>query len=146
MTKGCAMVDVPNRSSTMVKVHSATVPRCSGRFWGGAGVLLVVAVVAMNQSESAVPASLGEEVLREIAKVARQVARRGAGQTVSGRVVRPVNDQRLPDDILAWDEAPVARVERIVAVVPHGEEAILGNHDLAIHHMVLKHRSKRLVE
>ena len=45
-------------------------------------------------------------------------------QLVGGRVVGPVDDQRLADDIFARHEAPVAAVERGIAVVAHREVVI----------------------
>ena len=60
-------------------------------------------------------------------------------QIVGGRVVGPVDDQRLADDVLARHEAPVAAVERGVAVVAHREVGVRRHHHLAVHHVVHQH-------
>ena len=63
-----------------------------------------------------------------------------------GRVVRPVNDQRLADDILARHEAPVAAVERLIAIVAHGEIVPRRHHHFAVLHVVLEHLLRRRIQ
>src|SRR3977135_552424 len=105
----------------MVTAHSAIDVRCTVLPEAG-GAVLVGAMVAMDQPESAIPAGFGEKMLRQVYEMARECVDRRTGQTLSIRIVGPVNDQRLPDNILARHKAPIAAVERIIAVIAHGEK------------------------
>src|ERR1700730_3578575 len=98
----------------IVTAHSAIEVRCtvSG---AGAGFGLVGAMVAMDQPKGSVPTGLGKKVLGQIEEMTRECVDRRAGQAFSIRIVRPVNDQRFSDDVLARHESPVAAVERIIA-------------------------------
>src|SRR5579862_7904654 len=116
------MVDVPKRRIRIVMAHSAMECRCAGLADDAAGGAGLVVVVAMDQPEGAFPTSLGEEVLGEIQEMARQIIDGRTGQAFGAGVVGPINNQRLADDISAGNESPVAAVERIIAIVAHGEE------------------------
>src|SRR4051812_48376413 len=99
--------------------------------------------VPADQSESAVPAGFGEEMLPEIDQVVKPDG--GIRQRRSGRVVGPVNNQRLADNVLARHETPKAAVERGIAIVAHRKVVAGGNDHLAILHVVLEHSLAALV-
>src|SRR6185437_5267848 len=63
--------------------------------------------------EGSVPSRSREEMQKEIFNVADRSSHRGIRQLFRGRVVRPINQQGFPDDVVEGDEAPVAAVERI---------------------------------
>src|ERR1700719_480306 len=90
ITKGCAIVEVPNSRIKIVMVHSATVCRLAG---------LVVVVIAMDQSGCSIPARFSEEMLGQVQEVASKVVDGGTGQALRGGVVGPVDDERLADDV-----------------------------------------------
>src|SRR4029077_18051596 len=102
MTNGWAIVDVPNSRIRVVMAHSAIELRC-GVAGGstGFGFGLVVAVVAMDQSERAVPAGLGEEMLAQVDEMPNQCVHRRARQAFGIGIVGPIDDQRFADDILS---------------------------------------------
>src|SRR5207253_10070789 len=106
----CRSVDVPNNSIKMVTVHSEIKCLTSGldSAAGSVAAGLVLGRVAMDKLKRAIPPGLGEEVLEEIDDVVG--ANRGIGQTISSGVVRPVNDQWLPDDVLAGNKALIPAI------------------------------------
>src|ERR1700685_3188130 len=115
------MVEVANRRIRMVMAHSAMEWRCPGS-GGVAGWVGLVLVIAMDQPERSIPAGLGEEVLGQIQEVAGEIVDGRTGQALGAGSVGPVDDERLANDVSTRDEAPIAAVERIVAVIAHGEE------------------------
>src|ERR1700736_4829946 len=123
ITNGCAMVEVPKRSSRNVTVHSAMELRCGGLsgFRGTDLAGLVVAVVAMDKHEGSAPARLCKEMLGKIQEMMRQRVHRRARQAFRARVIRPVDNQRLSDYVFARNKTPIAAVQRIVAIVAHCE-------------------------
>src|SRR6266446_503533 len=109
---------------------------------GPRGIRLVfhgtlVTRIAVNQAEGPVPARLDEEILRDVEKMVPSDG--GILQLVAGRRVGPVNNQRLADDVLARHKAPVAAVERRIAVISHGENGAGGNYDFAADRVILQH-------
>src|SRR5260370_37523719 len=58
------------------------------------------------------------------------------GEITLGLIQRPGDEQRAADDVPARYEAPVATVETVVAVVAHGEVAILGDDQVAAFEML----------
>src|SRR5262245_25967962 len=72
----------------------------------------------MRNLEHAFPARLGEEVLGYVDHMVDGTLL----EVGCGRVVRPIDQQRLADHILARNESPIAAVERIVAIVAEREE------------------------
>src|SRR5260370_510198 len=103
ITNGCAMVEVPKRSSRKVTVHSAMELRCGvlSVFRGAGFAVLVVAVVAMDKHESSTPTGFCKEMLGEIDEMMRQRVYRRTRQALRARVVRPVNDQRFSNNVFA---------------------------------------------
>ena len=61
-------------------------------------------------------------------------------------VVRPIDDERLADNVLARHEAPVAAVERGIAIVAHREVAARRYDHFATLHMGVDHLLRALVE
>ena len=64
---------------------------------------------------------------------------------LGARVVRPVNDQRFADNILARHESPIAAVERLVAVIAHSEKIARRHHDFAVLHIFFEHHLRRRI-
>src|SRR3954465_11527988 len=122
-TNACSSVDVPNNSISMVTVHSEMKFLTSGLDWSAGSLVagcvagLVLGRVAMDELERAIPPGLGEEMLEEIDNVIG--ANCGIGQAIGRGVVRPVNDQRLTDNVFAGNESPIPAVERIIPVIAH---------------------------
>src|ERR1700676_608487 len=112
ITNGCAMVDVPNSRIRMVMAHSATELRCFVSGGGAAGFDfgLVVAVVAMDQSERTVPAGLGQEMLAKVDEMPYQRIDRRTRQAFGIGIVGPINDQGFTDDVLSRHEPPIAAI------------------------------------
>ena len=67
------------------------------------------------------------------------VAAAVAGPFFGGGVIGPEDHQRLADDVLARHETPIAAVERILAVVAHGEVVVGGHHQFAVAHVGREH-------
>src|SRR5215207_7243171 len=88
----------------------------------GKGALGVRGRVLFDERARAAPARVSEEVYEEAA-----VRRRAL-------VVRPVDEHRAAYDQLARDEAPVAAVLAVVAVVAHGEVVPLRHVELLAAH------------
>ena len=51
----------------------------------------------------------------------------------------PVNNERLADDVFARDETPVAAIQRIVAIVAHGEVGFGRQHHFTVHNVIRQH-------
>src|SRR5437016_2303230 len=98
-------------------------PWCAAwvRIASGSWALLSAAMerITVYRRERTVPAGLGRKMLHQVEHMFDR--HEWLGQCLRGRVVRPVNDQRFPDNIVARDKAPVAAVERGIAIVAHRE-------------------------
>src|SRR4029078_7869858 len=90
--------------------------------------------------KQAFPAGLGEEMNQDGAEPLRARAEAVVDVVFSPRLVRPVNQQRLPFDVIARQEAPVAAVLRVVAIVPHDEVMVRWDRPRAV---VLPHVQRR---
>src|SRR5581483_10842674 len=101
--KACTRVVVPNNRIRMFSVHSWTKFRTES---ANRDMGILLDGIAVNQHEAAPPARLGEEVLREIHQMIQADGRRV--ELIRGRIVGPIDDERLADDILARHKTPVA--------------------------------------
>src|SRR6266513_1059830 len=90
--------------------------------------------ITVDQPERPLPARLRRKMLYQVEQMLDR--HEWLGQCLRGRVVRPVNNQRFPDNIVARDKTPVAAVERGIAIVAHREIIAGGHHHLALPHMV----------
>src|SRR5208283_4559516 len=86
--------------------------------------------------EGAAPARLGEEVGEDVAYEGEAVGERGLVHLVGGGLEGPVDEHGTADDVRARDEAPVAAVERLGAVVAHGEDGSGRDDEVAIDDVV----------
>src|SRR5439155_16197196 len=73
------------------------------------------------------PACACEEVREDRAEPPDGRAQPFVDVVLATRLVRPVNQQRLPLDVIPRQEPPVPAVLRVVAVVPHHEVVIRGH-------------------
>src|SRR3974390_91310 len=62
-----------------------------------------------------------------------------ARQVLRGSIVRPVDDQRFADNILARNQPPVPAVEGVVAIVPPRAIVARPNDKFPLPHIVLDH-------
>src|SRR5919199_1002690 len=97
-----------------------------------------------NHVESTVPTRSAEEMLGQIDEVRYQRPHRSAGKLLGRGAVRPVNDQRLADDVVARNESPIPAIERVVPVITHSKESIGRNYDLAVLHVIIEHVALQL--
>ena len=75
--------------------------------------------IAANHAERAVPARAGEKVLTQIDEVTHHGTDRCASEVLCRSSVRPIDEQRFADNVVARNKTPVAAVKRIIAVVAH---------------------------
>ena len=66
-------------------------------------------------------------------------AHRRVRELLGTRIVRPVNDQGLSDDVLARHESPIAAVKRLVTVIAHSEKIPRRNDHFAVLHVLFEH-------
>ena len=71
--------------------------------------------------EHAAPAGAGREVSDRVEDGEDALAEGRVGVVVAGGVDGPVDEERAAHDGLAVDEAPVAAVGAVVAIIAHGE-------------------------
>jgi hypothetical protein len=101
------------------KSKNAGVLRCAqnDRHWR-------VRCASVDGPEGPVPAGSSEEVGELVQGDADLLSEACAVNLVFGGFEGPVDDEWAADDIGAGDEAPVAAVEAVGAVVAHDEEAV----------------------
>src|ERR1035437_5341592 len=109
--------------------HNGTVKGWATR---GEGTLKRLA----DDVEGAVPAGLVEDVQEDVAHEGDAVADRLLVDLVGGRLEGPVDVHGAADDIFAGDESPEAAVERLGAVVAHGEDGARGYDKFAVDDVV----------
>src|SRR6266536_2104601 len=80
-----------------------------------------------NDLESPSPARLGEEVEEHIGELFKPVGQIRLKILVSGGFVRPVDCQRLSNDVVPGDITPEAAVLTVVAIVSHCEVLAFGD-------------------
>ena len=71
---------------------------------------------------------------------------RGAHQPLCWRVIGPVDNQGLADDVLPRNESPVPAVQGRVAVVAHREEAVGRDDDGVPHHVRREHLQRGIIK
>src|ERR1700682_2292488 len=86
----------------------------------------------LDQVEGALPAGLVDDVDEDMTHEAEAVADALFVDLVGGGVEGPVNEHGAAYDVLAGDEAPVAAVEALGAVVAHGEDLAGGDDEVAV--------------
>src|SRR5207244_11180607 len=89
-------------------------------------------ITLSDNFERSRPACLREEIRDKISDLLDAVHYVGSTVFIRIRFIRPVDDQPFPDDELARNEAPVAAVGAVVAVIAHGEIKVRRNDDLAV--------------
>ncbi len=82
--------------------------------------------------ERALPTCLVEDVKENVAHEADALAYALLVDLIGRRLERPVDEEGAAYDVLAWDEAPVATIEALGAVVAHGEDLAWGDDEVAI--------------
>src|SRR5579863_2772352 len=102
---------------------------------------MLLAWRSAHQFERTVPARLHEEILGQVGEMIAAVADPILGR----RIIRPKNQERLADDVLARHEAPVPAVERVVAVVTHRKIVAVRHHQLSIGHMSGQHFARPVI-
>src|ERR1051326_4922232 len=93
-------------------------------------LLIIVCLPALrNLGNQPLPRGLGKKVRDARSESLQRRAEAFVYVIFSAGLVGPVDDERLPFDVGPREEAPVAAVLRIVAVVAH-DEVVIGGHRL----------------
>src|SRR4051812_6031322 len=88
--------------------------------------------------QRALPARVSKEMKRHVRNPGYVVANAGFVVLVLGGDEGPVVEERPADDVLAWDEAPVAGIEAVVTIVAHHEELACGDDEIAVDNVTCK--------
>ena len=91
--------------------------------------------ITVDQHQCPAPPRLGKEMLGQI----DEVAGGEIDQILRGGIVRPIDQERLALDVFRWNEAPVAAVSGIIAVIAHGEVMAGRHHHFSVHYVILQH-------
>lgn len=87
---------------------------------------------SMNNVESAFPARVWEEMHQNVADPRELVTESCLFKLSICGLERPIVEERPANDVGAWHEAPVPRVQAVVPVVAHHEVHAGWNHQVAI--------------
>src|SRR5271170_4083407 len=99
---------------------------CPGRWWPRRNDLL------FDEMKRALPACLVEDVDDDVEHEADAFADALFVDLVGGGLEGPVDEERAAYDVLARNEAPVAAVEALGAVVAHGEDFSGRDYEIAV--------------
>src|ERR1700744_2152053 len=97
-----------------------------------------------NNMESEFPARVREEMQQNVAEPREFVTESCLFKLPICGLERPIVEERPANDVGAWHEAPVARVQAVVPVIAHHEVHVGWNHQVAILDIAGEVRGPRL--